>query len=213
MKLKKFIIASALICTTAIAQIPVTDGAQIGIHVANQVETIAKWVAQLQQLKQQYDLGKSHYDSIRGSRGMGGLLNSTGVKIALPANWDSAMNSFKSSSSFSPMRSKYPTKQDYPKFNAVYDTIVVQQLAMDDFYQKTTQRVSQVDSLTAQIDSADDPAAKADLQNRLISEQNSIQASAQMVELIKQKNIQDLDTAARAARIEFRCKEFKRSGC
>ena len=213
MKFKKLVLAAALVCSTATAQIPVTDGAQIGVHVANQIETIGKWVMQLQQLKQQYDLGKQHYESIRGARGLGGILNATGVKISLPANWSSAMNSFKYSSAFAPLRAKFPTKPDYPKYNNVYDTIVIQQLAMDDFYQKTTQRVTQVDSLMAQIDSAEDPAAKADLQNRLISEQNSIQAAAQMVELIKQKNIQDLDTAAREARIEFRCKEFKRAGC
>lgn len=213
MKFKKILLVAALICSTATAQIPVTDGAQIGIHITNQVETIAKWAMQLQQLKQQYDLGKSHYDAVRGARGMGDLLKVSGVKITLPANWSSALNSFKSSGAFAPLRAKFPTKQNYQKYNNVYDTIVVQQLAMDDFYQKTTQRVTQVDSLMSQIDSADDPAAKADLQNRLISEQNSIQAAAQMVELIKQKNIQDLDTAAREARIEFRCKEFKRAGC
>jgi type IV secretion system protein VirB5 len=213
MKFKKLVLAAALICSTATAQIPVTDGAQIGVHIANQIETIGKWVMQLQQLKQQYDLGKSHYDSIRGARGMGGLLNASGVKIALPANWLNAMNQFKSTGAFTSIRAKYPTKPDYPKYNNVYDTIVVQQLAMDDFYQKTTQRITQVDNLRGQIDSANDPAAKADLQNRLIAEQNAIQASAQLVELIKQKNIQDLDTAAREARVEFRCKEFKRAGC
>ncbi len=213
MRLKKIVLAMTLICSTATAQIPVTDGVQIGIHVTNQLETIGKWVLQLKQLKDQFDQAKQHYEAIRGARGMGALLNATGVKIQLPNNWSSALSSFKSSSNFSPLRSKYPTKTDYPKYNEVYDTIVVQQLAMDDFYKKTADRVSQVDSLMSQIDSAEDPAAKADLQNRLLSEQNSIQASAQMVELIKQKNIQDLDTAARAARAEFRCKEFKRSGC
>ena len=55
---------------------------------------------------------------------------------------------------------------------------------------------------------ANDPAAKADLQNRLITEQNSIEASTQMIELIKQKNVADLDKAREAANKEFLCKEF-----
>lgn len=211
---KKLVLAcvvAACFAGKSYAQIPVTDGAQIGIHISNQVETIAKWASQFQQMKQQYDQAKLHYDAVRGARGMGGLLNATGVNISLPADWATAVNSFKYSAGFAPLRSQYPSFANTPKYNAMYDTIVVQKLSMDDFYKKANQRITQVSSLMAQIDSADDPAAKADLQNRIASEQNAIQANAQLVQLIKEKNMQDLEAAQREAKREFLCAEFKRA--
>jgi type IV secretion system protein VirB5 len=64
-----------------------------------------------------------------------------------------------------------------------------------------------------QIDSANDPAAKQDLTNRLISEQNTVQANQNLANILQAKQKQELEEASQQAITEFTCKEFKRSGC
>ena len=100
-----------------------------------------------------------------------------------------------------------------PKANALYDVIASHNAIMSDLYGKANSRLSLIQSLTAQIDSANDPAAKADLANRLISEQNAIQANQNLVTILQSKQKQELEVASQAAVKELSCKDFKRSGC
>ena len=61
-----------------------------------------------------------------------------------------------------------------------------------------------------QIDLAKDPAAKADLQNRLVSEQNAISATNQLLAVLEKKQTQDLEAGKNKASAEFCCKKFKK---
>ena len=149
------------------AQIPVTDLVHIGTSVANQVESIAKWAQQFSQLQQQIQQYQQQYTAITGSRGMGALLDNTALKSALPADWQQVLTDVKKTSAFVTERGKYPTFGGLPKTNAMYDVIASQNAVMSDLYNKANNRLGLVQSLTSQIDSAGDPAAKSDLANRL----------------------------------------------
>ena len=195
------------------AQIPVTDIAHITTSVTNQVESISKWAMQFNQLQQQITQYQQQYSAITGSRGMGALLDNTALKAALPADWQQVLTDVKKTSAYVTERGKYPTFGNLPKTNAMYDVIASQNAVMSDLYGKANNRLSLIQSLTAQIDSANDPAAKADLANRLISEQNAIQANQNLVTILQQKHRQELEEAALQATKENTCKEFKRSGC
>lgn len=195
------------------AQIPVTDVASISTSIANQVESIAKWGQQFNQLQQQIQQYQQQYAAITGPRGMGALLDNSALKAALPADWQQVLSDVKKTSSYINERKKYPTLSAQPKANALYDVIASQNAVMGDLYGKANNRLSLIQSLTAQIDSANDPAAKADLANRLISEQNAIQANQNLVTILQQKHRQELEEAALQATKENTCKEFKRSGC
>lgn len=195
------------------AQIPVTDVAHISTTVANQVEQIAKWAQQYNQLQQQITQYQQQYSAITGSRGMGALLDNTALKAALPADWQQVLTDVKKTSAYVTERGKYPTFGNLPKTNAMYDVIASQNAVMSDLYGKANNRLSLIQSLTGQIDSASDPAAKADLANRLISEQNAIQANQNLVTILQSKQKQDLEVASQAAVKELSCKDFKRSGC
>jgi len=188
------------------AQIPVTDVASISTSVANQVESIAKWAQQIQQYQQQYA-------AITGPRGMAALLDNSALKAALPADWQQVLTDVKKTSAYLTERGKYPTFSNAPKANAMYDVVASQNAIMSDLYGKANSRLSLIQSLTAQIDSANDPAAKADLANRLISEQNAIQANQNLVTILQSKQKQELETAAQQATQEHTCKEFKRPSC
>ena len=195
------------------AQIPVTDVASISTSVANQVESIAKWAQQFNQLQQQIQQYQQQYAAITGPRGMGALLDNTALKAALPADWQQVLTDVKKTSAYITERKKYPTFSSAPKANSMYDVIASQNALMSDLYGKANSRLSLIQSLTAQIDSANDPAAKADLANRLISEQNAIQANQNLVTILQSKQKQELEAAAQLAAKEHTCKEFKRSGC
>ena len=65
----------------------------------------------------------------------------------------------------------------------------------------------------AQIGTAEDPAGQAELANRLINEQNAIQASMQSLEALKVTQKQEMDAVRAAAVSEYMCQEFKKSGC
>ena len=195
------------------AQIPVTDVAHISTSIANQVESIAKWAQQFNQLQQQIQQYQQQYAAITGPRGMGALLDNTALKAALPADWQQVLTDVKKTSAYVTERGKYPTFGNLPKTNAMYDVIASQNAVMSDLYGKANNRLSLIQSLTAQIDSANDPAAKADLANRLISEQNAIQANQNLVTILQSKQKQELEVASQAAVKELSCKDFKRSGC
>lgn len=195
------------------AQISVTDVAHISTSIANQVESIAKWAQQFNQLQQQIQQYQQQYAAITGSRGMGALLDNTALKAALPADWQQVLTDVKKTSAYVTERGKYPTFGNLPKTNAMYDVIASQNAVMSDLYGKANNRLSLIQSLTGQIDSASDPAAKADLANRLISEQNAIQANQNLVTILQSKQKQELEVASQAAVKELSCKDFKRSGC
>lgn len=195
------------------AQIPVTDIEHITTSVTNQVESISKWAMQFNQLQQQITQYQQQYSAITGSRGMGALLDNSALKAALPADWQQVLTDVKKTSAYITERGKYPTFSNAPKANAMYDVVASQNAIMSDLYGKANSRLSLIQSLTAQIDSANDPAAKADLANRLISEQNAIQANQNLVTILQSKQKQELETAAQQATQEHTCKEFKRPSC
>ncbi len=97
--------------------------------------------------------------------------------------------------------------------NALYDTRASQETTMASIYSATTARQKQVAQLLSLIDSASDPAAKADLQNRLINEQNAIQTSSQSLTAMQAKQKEEMTAAQTAANQEYICKQFKKSGC
>lgn len=195
------------------AQIPVTDVAHITTNIANQVEQIAKWAQQYSQLQQQIQQAQQQYAAITGARGMGTLLDNSSLKAVLPADWQQVLSDVKKTSAYVTERGKYPTFGNLPKTNAMYDVIASQNALMSDLFTKANSRLTLIQSLTAQIDSANDPAAKADLANRLISEQNAIQANQNLVTILQSKQKQELEVASQSAVKELSCKDFKRSAC
>lgn len=64
------------------AQIPVTDGASIAQQVANQIETVAKWKIQNEQI----DGMEREYKALTGGRGLGTVLNDPRYREYLPTS-------------------------------------------------------------------------------------------------------------------------------
>lgn len=215
--MKKFssyliVIGCAAIVTTTLAQIPVTVTSSVPATV-NHIETMAKWAEQYKQLENQYKQMRQQYESTVGSRGLGNIFNDPRIQSALPSDWQSVLNTIKRIPAYTTERAKFPTDKNNPKANSLFDALAANNATMTEFFTKTNARLEQTKKLMGQIDLAQDPAAKSDLQARLISEQNAIQGTTQLLAVIQAKQQQDIDAANRAARKEWLCKEFKKVRC
>src|SRR6478672_426119 len=67
----------------ALAQIPVTDIASL----TQQMQQVAAWSKQYQQMTQQYQQTTAQLNAIKGARGMGQLLNTPSQRQQLPTGF------------------------------------------------------------------------------------------------------------------------------
>lgn len=176
--------------SAAFAQIPVTDGASIANSVQQQVETMAKWKMQYDQMVSQIDQMKQQYAAVTGARGMGELFNNPQLRDYLPQDWQGVYDSVKSGG-YAGLSGRAESIYDN---NKVYDACAgfvsneqrtnceaqavkgAQDKAFAlDAYDAAKNRLSQIDQLMQQINQTQDPKAIAELQGRIAAEQAMIQ--------------------------------------
>jgi type IV secretion system protein VirB5 len=176
--------------SAAFAQIPVTDGASIGQQIAAQVETIAKWKLQYDQMVSQIDQAKQQYESLTGSRGLGNIMNNPALRDYLPGDWQAVYDAVKDGG-YAGLSGTAKTVYDK---NKVYDACQFfpeeqQRLSCEamavkgaqdkgfalDAYEKAKSRINQIDQLMSKINDTADPKAIAELQGRIAAEQANIQ--------------------------------------
>lgn len=184
------VVSLVLISSQALAQIPVTDGAAIKTSVQQQVETMAKWKLQYDQMVSQIDQMKQEYQSITGVRGLGDVLNNPALRDYLPDDWQGVYDSVKSGG-YAGLSGR--AGQVYND-NKIYDTCVnhtdeqsrisceaqavkgAQDKAFAlDAYDKAKERLGQIDALMQEINRTQDPKSIAELQGRIAAEQALIQ--------------------------------------
>lgn len=172
------------------AQIPVTDGASIAKQIANQVETVAKWKLQYDQMMSQIDQAKQQYESLTGSRGLGNVMNDPALRDYLPGDWQAVYDSVRSGG-YSGLSGTGKSVYDA---NKIYDacghfTIAQQRTSCEaqavkgaqdkgfalDAYNAAKSRINQIDQLMQKINQTQDPKAIAELQARIGAEQANIQ--------------------------------------
>lgn len=183
-------VSLVLISSQALAQIPVTDGAAIKTSVQQQVETMAKWKLQYDQMVSQIDQMKQEYQSITGVRGLGDVLNNPALRDYLPDDWQGVYDNVKSGG-YAGLSGR--AGQVYND-NKIYDTCVnhtneqsrisceaqavkgAQDKAFAlDAYDKAKERLGQIDALMQEINRTQDSKSIAELQGRIAAEQALIQ--------------------------------------
>lgn len=181
---------SALLGNLAHAQIPVTDGASIANSIQQQIETMAKWKMQYDQMVSQIDQMKQQYQSLTGSRGLGQIMNNPALRDYLPSDWQGVYDSVKTGG-YSGLSGRAASIYES---NKVYDActhykVAEQRTACEaqavkgsqdkafalDAYDKAKSRLNQIDQLMAKINDTPDPKAIAELQGRIAAEQAMIQ--------------------------------------
>lgn len=181
---------SVFLSNSTYAQIPVTDGASIAQQVAAQVETIAKWKMQYDQMTSQINQMKQQYESLTGSRGLGNILNNPALREYLPADWQGVYDAVKTGGYAGLSGRAQSIYEDTKAFDAcAHFKIADQRTACEaqavkgaqdkafalDAYDKAKSRLNQIDQLMAKINDTPDPKAIAELQGRIAAEQAMIQ--------------------------------------
>jgi type IV secretion system protein VirB5 len=171
------------------AQIPVTDGASIAKSVENQIETMAKWKMQYDQMVSQIDQMKQQYAAVTGARGMGELFNNPQLRDYLPQDWQGVYDSVKSGG-YAGLSGRAESIYNNKVYDACAAFASTEQRtnceaqavkgAQDkafalDAYDAAKNRLSQIDQLMRQINQTQDPKAIAELQGRIAVEQAMIQ--------------------------------------
>jgi len=156
--------------------IPVLDVA----NLMNAIQQYTQMVEQLTQLQAQLQQAKQQYESLTGSRGLGGIMpeNYTG---AVPRNWQETLAAIEGGGSVGSLATsiaEQASQLDDEHFNGVLDEVTASlrsnlehdasaQALNAQIYDNSGDRFERLQGLMGEINSAQDMKAIADLQARL----------------------------------------------
>ncbi|NIK39374.1 type IV secretion system protein VirB5 [Xanthomonas arboricola] len=182
------LVGSLMLGGYAYAGVPVTVVADVPSTI-NQIETIAKWKAQYDQMVSQINQMQKQYDAVTGPRGLGQIMNDPELRDYLPQDWQSVYDSVRNGG-YSGLSSSAAAIYEA---NKIFDTCArlvgdVQRTAcqaaaakpaqdkafVGDAYGAAKSRLDQISSLMGEINKTQDPKAIAELQGRIASEQAMI---------------------------------------
>jgi type IV secretion system protein VirB5 len=170
--------------------IPVFDGAQISENLLSHLEDIAKFIEQINHMKQQISQMEKHYDSITGSRDLGKILFDSRFRQYLPEDWQGVYDSVRSggysglsgdAAAIRDAAKKYDACQDIKNQDQknACETRAVKGAQDKAFAQKSfdmaKERVAQIEALMDEINATEDPKAISEIQARIAIEQASLE--------------------------------------
>lgn len=174
----------------AYAQVPVTDAGSIEQQVKTQVETMAKWKIQYDQMMSQIDQAKQQYESLTGTRGFGQIMDDPTLRDYLPDEWQTVYDNVRNSG-YRGLSGRgaqiynetkifdscaHITVEDQRKVCEAQAVKAAQDKGLVlDAYDVAKSRINQIDQLMGQINTTQDPKAIAELQARIAVEQANIQ--------------------------------------
>lgn len=186
----------ALMSTSASAQgIPVIDAAAL----AQQIQQVVAWGEQYRQMVEHYQRLGEQLNAIKGARGMGQLLNTAVGRQVVPQDFVAQFESLRSlgSAGASPAAAaiynsiktfgcsdQFPRDQQ-ARLRCEATAMATPQNAafINQSLATSRDRVSQLQGLISQIDSADDIKAAQDLGNRIQAETALLQNEKMMMDL------------------------------
>ncbi|RBH74643.1 P-type DNA transfer protein VirB5 [Xanthomonas oryzae] len=204
MKKYALILAATLALSgTAFAGVPVTVIADVPA-ITNQIETMAKWKAQYDQMASQINQMQKQYDAVTGPRGLGQIMNNPALRDYLPSDWQKVYDSVRTGG-YNGLSGSAAAIYDA---NKVFDACGrmatgAQRTACEaaavkpaqdkafagEAYAAAKSRLDQINSLMGQINQTQDPKAIAELQGRIASEQAMIaneQTKLQLFQMMAQ---------------------------
>jgi len=191
---------SLLFASTANAQIPVTDAKSIATQIEQQLETIAKWKLQYDQMVTQINQMKQQYTALTGARGLGDILNNPALREYLPEDWQGVYDAVKNGG-YAGLSGQ---AQSIYEENKIYDSCAhlgisearkaceAQAVKASHYkasalaaYDKTKDRLDQINQLMQRINTTEDPKSIAELQGRIAAEQAMIQNEQTRLQLFQ----------------------------
>ncbi|HEZ5686808.1 TPA: P-type DNA transfer protein VirB5 [Neisseria meningitidis] len=217
-----------LLTAAAIALSPVVNAGGIpvfdGASVAQAIKQVENSVQQINQLKSQLQQMKAQYKAITGSRGLGEILTNTGLKSALPQDWQKVYDSIKNGgykgldgaaraiADASKLTEKCKAYQDGSERQKSCQTAAVQS-AQTELYIKNAldnaeARLVNLKKLATRINGATDPKAIADLTARINIEQAALQNEQTRLQLFARlSDIQEKNAEQAARQADFEAQQ------
>ena len=187
-------LAFALTAAPALAQVPVTVTSDIPGAMFH-AEDIAKYSAQLEQMKLQVQQLQQTYSSLNGSTGIGRLFQNPNLQAALPSDWQGVYSSV-SNGGYSGISGSVRSIIAAEKVagstlsaqtaivNRETQTAATNKAMGQAAYTAATQRLNNLEGLTRQIDASSSPKQVMDLQARIATEQAAIQNEQTKLQLM-----------------------------
>jgi P-type DNA transfer protein VirB5 len=194
------------------------------VQKATALKQLQEAVTTVQHLQSQIDQMKAQYKAITGSRNLGEILTNTGLKSALPADWQKVYSSIQSGgykgldgaakaiADAAHLADRCKTYKAGSEQQKTCQTAAVQsaqtQSNIMQALENAGNRLENLNQLARKINSATDPKAIQDLTARIGIEQAAIQNEQTRLQLfmkladIQEKNAQQAARAARVKRAE-----------
>jgi type IV secretion system protein VirB5 len=169
------------------------------------VSNLAQAILTVRQLQQQYAMITSQYQAQIGNRGLGDIFNNPALRNYLPDQWQSVYDTAKrgqldgiSGVADSIARNEALTAYT-PGQHRLNDTLAANKAMVMRAYQASIDRLNNIQRLMQQSNLTQDPAAKADLQNRWAAEISSINADKVRLDLAAKLQDAEKEFAQQAA--------------
>ncbi|SMG61566.1 type IV secretion system protein [Paraburkholderia susongensis] len=181
-----------------------------GIPVLD-VSNLAQALLMVENLQTQVQQMKDQYAAVIGNRGLGQILNDPSLRTYLPDQWQSIYDQAKSgqlpgiTSAMQQIANQEGLNGAYTPGQQRYnDTLASNKAMAMQAYAATAARLDNIKNLMAQSNLTQDPAAKADLQNRWAAEYTMVQNEQTRLNLMSKLQDTELQLAD-----EQRHREFK----
>ena len=217
--------AGVLLTAAAIALSPVVNAGGIPVHDPVQTaQAAANFIKEIDQMIAQVDQMKQQYKAITGSRNLGEILTNTGLKSALPQDWQKVYNSIQNGgykgldgaaraiADAAKLTEKCKAYQDGSERHKSCQTAAVQSAQTQSNIEKAldnaTARLENLNQLARRINGATDPKAIADLTARINIEQAAIQNEQTRLQLfMKLSDIQEKNAQQAARHADFEAQQ------
>lgn len=181
-----------------------------GPAIANQVQTMAQWAKQYQQMLSQIKGLQQQYDAMTGKRNLGQIMNDPSLRNYLPEEWAGIYNKLQTGN--------YPSITGRAKtiFNSEgldsaavggrkrqQDVMVANKAMTMEAYKATEARLQNINALMVKANAQQDTKGAADLANRMAAEQAMIQNEQVRLNLLVQ-----LQAAEKQLADQQRAREF-----
>lgn len=170
-------VAVAVTCALGVSNASALGIAVIDVsNLAQAIQTVQQMKQTVSTLQQQYQTMTAQYASITGNRGLGQILDSPTLTQYLPSSWQSIYEQVKSGSlaGISNVADQIESSEGMTASTAgqqrYNDTLAANKAMAMQAYAQMQARLENIQNLMQQSDYTEDPAAKADLQNRLQAE-------------------------------------------
>jgi type IV secretion system protein VirB5 len=198
-------ITHRLIGASAIALLCATQAAHAQGMPVLDVSNLAQAILTVRQLQQQYVMITSQYEAQIGNRGLGDIFNDPALRDYLPDQWQSVYDTAKRGqldgiSGVADSIARNEALIAYtPGQQRLNDTLATNKAMVMRAYQASIDRLNNIQQLMQQSNLTQDPAAKADLQNRWAAEISSINADKVRLDLAAKLQDAEKEFAQQAA--------------